>query len=160
MSDERSDELTPRERSSLEKLSRAQSPSAECEERVVAALRDSGWIREEGRDRPAFWKLAGLPRLAVGFAALAVAFVLGMEFGRRSAVPTPSEVIVEPSEEALDDGSGEMMAALGASESVDDPWSAGGGGKPALGPAEEEGFGEFPPYPLDGVRRSISPKYP
>jgi hypothetical protein len=80
-----------------------------------------------------------------------------MEFGKRSAeVQTPT---VSKEDEVPEDVSGEMMAVLGRDEDGTVPWSYNGGGKHLPSAEEEEGYGEFPPYPLDGNPPSFSPKH-
>ena len=166
MNDERSDELTREERHAYASLTEPMHPSAACEEQAVKALKSRGLIRRDPWLRRVLQPIPLVPRLAVAGAALALAFVLGVGYGKRSeestapearsnAVPERTESIAEPS--------GAMMASLerdtGESWWRDDPYF-GEARKPALDSEDEEdAFGDFPAHPLDGRPHFYSPKY-
>jgi hypothetical protein len=154
--DEGRDELTREERTAFQELDGA-APPPELEERVLSALREQDLVRRDPWYRR--WLAPGpAPRLALGGAALAVTFLLGMEYGRRAAEPKSPEAQLETEavEEPTPPAGGAMMAALDREGSVPGGYPEG---KPRLGELADNGRGQFPVLPLDGTERVYSPKY-
>ena len=142
MTESRNEELTREERRAFDALAAAVPPPPALEERIVAQLRERGLAR-----RAPWWErvLATVPRpvrLAAAAAALLLAFVAGVQYGKRSNEAPLPEVRLEPEEDVVESEL-RMLAGLEKPE-------------PSI---LDEGHGDFPPYPLDGHPRAISPKY-
>lgn len=162
MNEKRNEELTREERRAFGSLAATVSPSAGLEDRVVASLREKGLVR-----RASWWEraLASVPRpvrLTTAAAALVFTFVAGVEYGKRSNEATIPEVRLDPAAEEetpevreSHDSGGALMAAAEPTESER---IVAGLEKPQPA-ALAEGHGDFPPYPLEGRPRAISPKY-
>jgi hypothetical protein len=162
MTEPRNEELTREERGAFDALAANAVPPPALEERVVAALRERGLARSAP-----WWErvLAPVPkpaRLAAAAAALVLAFVAGVEYGKRSNEAPLPEVRLEPpdgegaAEPVTDEGGARMAAGEEVAES--ELRMLAGLEKPELS-VLDEGHGDFPPYPLDGRPRAISPKY-
>jgi len=164
MTEERNEELTLDEHRALRSLAGTGAPSRGLEARVVSALRERGLVR-----RASAWEraLAAVPRrvrFVAALASLVAAFVAGTEYGKRSTGAPVPEVRLEtpaaPETPAVEPAPAPSGAALAAFD--DDPEAEerviAGLEKPQLA-VLDEGHGDFPPYPLDGKTRAISPKY-
>ena len=186
MNEERSDELTTRERAAFDSLADSVAPPAECEQRIVDELRARGLVREGAagaasrgsfagsyRFAGSHWRrlLPAIPRVALATAALAGAFLLGARYGSRSEVAgspgVPAAVV--PDVESTEGGGqfknadGEMVASaqgepLGYHPGR--PLELAGSGKPPIDPGSEFGYAEYPLYPLDGSPPSVSRRVP
>jgi len=161
MNEERSEDLTREERAAFGSLSGTEAPSAEMEDRIVAALAERGLVRREPWWLRAYRSVPPVPRMAVAAASILIAFVVGVEYGKRSAeVPgtgtegIPEVRLDEPAEEnqTAEDPGGTMVAS-------EDDWTIRAGMKPDLASLDNGGHGAFPPFPLEGRDVSISPKY-
>jgi hypothetical protein len=175
MNDEHSEDLTREERRAFEALADPVSPPPGCETRIVEALRERDLIRS---DAPAGGPLrtgilrrlfSPLPKVAFATAALAAAFLLGAQYGKRSAEPEPPAALLEEpflpdkgEKELYGGGDDEMLALLERPSPPSRPERSPPEEplrKPVIDPRSDPDFGEFPPYPLDGTSRAISPKY-
>ena len=162
MSEQQNDELTREERRAFGSLAGAVPASSDLEDRVVTVLHERGLVRKQSWLERTFQSVPRVPRLVVAGLALGATFVVGMEYGKRVDDAQVPEVRLEAEEPAETtkpiEQSGEAVMA-----SVDDTTDseirlAVGLAKPDLGTLDE-GYGDFPPYPLDGRTRAISPKY-
>jgi hypothetical protein len=103
MSEHRSDDLTPEEARAFRLLSESRGPSDRSEDRIIEELRQRGLIRPR---RVPFARLAQGLALA---ASLAVAFLLGAQYGRtrevdRAPVAQPDAAVESVSGGALATG--------------------------------------------------------
>ena len=163
MNEKRSEDLTRQERTAFGSLSETASPSAEVEDRVVSALAERGLVRLEPWWLRVYRWVPPAPRMAMAAVSVLIAFVVGVEYGKRSAeVPAtgtegiPEVRLDEPTEEekTVEDPGGTMVAY-----EEDDTWTSRAGMKPDLASLDNGGHGAFPPFPLEGRDVSISPKY-
>ena len=179
MNNERSDDLTARERSAYESLAESVPPPPECEARIVEELRTRNLLRSSpvtSGDRwipIPFWRrlLPVASRVAFAAAALAGAFIVGAEYGRRSGVV---EAPVEPAEaffevEKSDEGEifqsadGEMVASVRIVPLAfhpGRPLELAGHEKPPIDRNDDLAYGDYPLYPLDDSPPSVSPRVP
>jgi hypothetical protein len=153
MTESRNEELTREERRAFDVLAAAVPPPPALEERIVAELRERGFVR-----RIPWWErvLATVPRpvrLATAAAALLLAFVAGVQYGKRSNEAPPPEVRLDPPQDAA----GALMAS--AEDVAESELRMLAGLEKPEPSILDEGHGDFPPYPLDGRPRAISPKY-
>jgi len=163
MNEQRKDDLTREERRAFGSLAATVSGSSDLEDRVVASLHERGLVRRVSWWVRAFESVPRVPRLVAAALALIFAFTVGVEYGKRSGDAEIPEVRLEteqaPAEavESMEDTAGAVMATADeATES--EVILAVGLEKPQLATLDE-GFGDFPPYPLEGRDRAISPKY-
>ncbi len=115
MSDERASDLSAEERSEFEAISGPVTPPAECEDRIVAALREHDLIRSEVSTRSDVVVpfpqrlLRTVPRISMAAAALVMAFFLGSQYGRGPA-PVDRLAAVEPGDPpAATEGHGDLV---------------------------------------------------
>ena len=148
MSDERSEELTREERHEFHELEGGELPGPGCEDRIVGALRQRGLVRRVPWTQRIMGRLPVVPRLALGLGAVIVAFGLGVQYGKQGGTPVVPAVIAEPDLFENVGNDGEVVAFL--EDAV---------GKPNFAFLDGDDYGDFPPYPLDGRSRSISPKH-
>jgi hypothetical protein len=163
MREERPDGLTREEHAAYASLRERVDPPPGLEDRVVRALAGEGLVR---RTPGLLERLTGgripplVPRLAL-VAAVAAAFVVGVEVGKRADEPSVPEAVLEPESEsgreppALEEVDGDgIMVASGHGSLPETSWvQVTALDKPGL---EETGAGDYRPYPLDGELRPYS----
>jgi hypothetical protein len=163
MSEQRNEDLTHEERRAFGSLAANVTPSSALEDRVVGALREQGLVRRVSWWERAFATVPRPVRLATAAVALVFTFVAGVEYGKRSDDAAIPEVRLDPAAEeetpeAVEprDTGGALMASTEVGS--EDEMVVAGLEKPQLA-SLDEGHGDFPPYPLEGRPRAISPKY-
>jgi hypothetical protein len=175
MNDERSEELTSQERAAYESLADPVAPPPECEARVVEELRARGLVRgaAKGGVGVPFWRrlVPLVPRVSFAAAALAGAFFLGAEYGRRADVAEAPDESTDPfpAVEKIEEGEiyknadGEMVASVRVEPVAfhpGRPLELAGNEKPPISRDSDFLYGEYPLYPLDGSMPSVSPRVP
>ncbi len=185
MNDERSDDLSARERAAYESLAKPVAPPAECEARIVDELRARDLVQSSPLAEPAAdarstgprtisfgQRLVSLvPRVSLAAAALAATFYLGIQVGRRADVvespvaPAEAYYDVEKGDEGdvFKNSDGEMVASvrgvpLGFHPGR--PLVLGANEKPPIDRNDDLAYGNYPLYPLDGSMRSVSLRVP
>jgi hypothetical protein len=153
MNDERSEDLTREERHAFRDLEGGELPGRGCEDRIVGALRQRGLVRSVPWTQRLFGRVPMVPRLALGLGAVIMAFGLGVQYGKQGTPASLPAATVEPELfEEVDEnvgGGGDVLVSLELAI-----------GKPDLASLGGSDYGDFPPYPLDGRSRSVSPRHP